>query len=199
MNKTYRSIYSEKLGTWVAASESTKSRGKKSQGLIANAAVAMLLIGGAAGVSAQSVGTGSASTSGTAISGNCAPTSANPANAFKQASEGGSPIAMGCNSSAIGGAAISIGFNSSAGSIIAGGAADTSSNIAIGNGAVARSPQSGLGDQVAIGGGRRQRGLTQLRWADRRLLWLTTPSRSEATEEVSIRHRQVLLQLVWGQ
>jgi autotransporter adhesin len=50
MNKSYRSIWNEALGAWVAASELTKGRGKKSSSrVLAVAAVALAVAGQAAG------------------------------------------------------------------------------------------------------------------------------------------------------
>ncbi|MDQ0586255.1 ESPR domain-containing protein [Variovorax paradoxus] len=51
MNKSYRSIWNKSLGAWVAASEATKARGKRSSGGRAMVAVMGLVLAGASGVS----------------------------------------------------------------------------------------------------------------------------------------------------
>jgi hypothetical protein len=45
MNKSYRSIWNEALGAWVAASEITSARGKRSKSKVA-AAVALVVAAG---------------------------------------------------------------------------------------------------------------------------------------------------------
>lgn len=46
MNKIYRTVYSETLGTWVAVSENTAARGKRSSSKT-GAAVAAAMLGAA--------------------------------------------------------------------------------------------------------------------------------------------------------
>ncbi|WP_218642039.1 ESPR domain-containing protein, partial [Burkholderia sp. SRS-W-2-2016] len=50
MNKSYKSVWNESLGTWVATSELTNSRGKRGKGSsqrsIATAAVLLAVAGG---------------------------------------------------------------------------------------------------------------------------------------------------------
>ena len=54
MNKSYRSVWNESLGAWVAASEITSGRGKKSRsGRTAIAATAIALLGMAGAVQGQ--------------------------------------------------------------------------------------------------------------------------------------------------
>ena len=48
MNKSYRSIWNESLGAWVAVSELTKARGKRSKSAVALAA-AVLIAGSGVG------------------------------------------------------------------------------------------------------------------------------------------------------
>jgi hypothetical protein len=67
MNKSYRSIWNESLGAWVAASEVANARGKRS-GSRAMAAViaAVALLGGLSGMaSAAVIGTPVQATNGT--------------------------------------------------------------------------------------------------------------------------------------
>ncbi|MDP9154544.1 MAG: hypothetical protein M3O74_09875, partial [Pseudomonadota bacterium] len=54
MNKTYKSVWNESLGAWVAASELSRARGKKS-GSIAKAMLASAVTLGTAGVASASV------------------------------------------------------------------------------------------------------------------------------------------------
>jgi len=46
MNRTYRTVYNEILGTWVAVSENTKARGKRSSTKTATAIAVSLVWGG---------------------------------------------------------------------------------------------------------------------------------------------------------
>jgi hypothetical protein len=46
MNKTYRSIWNESLGAWVATSENTAARGKRSKSAISQAVALAVLLGG---------------------------------------------------------------------------------------------------------------------------------------------------------
>ncbi|WP_162588885.1 ESPR domain-containing protein [Variovorax sp. RA8] len=50
MNKSYRTVWNEALGAWVAASEITKARGKRSRsGAVVAAAVVLVALGGRVG------------------------------------------------------------------------------------------------------------------------------------------------------
>jgi len=59
MNKSYRSVWSETLGTWVAASELARARGKRGSVVAAIATMALggLLTGGAAQAQTIVIGT----------------------------------------------------------------------------------------------------------------------------------------------
>lgn len=59
MNKSYRTVWNEALGAWVAASEITKARGKRSRsGAVVVAAAVLVALGGASGARAQALGGG---------------------------------------------------------------------------------------------------------------------------------------------
>src|SRR5690349_7464643 len=87
MNKSYRSIWNEALGAWVAASETTRARGKRGGSRVALAAAASVL--------------GLLSTSAQAQSVNC---NVSPWNAYS-----GTASCMGLNSSAAGIGATALG------------------------------------------------------------------------------------------
>lgn len=57
MNKSYRTVWNEALGAWVAASEITKARGKRSRsGAVAVATAVLVALGNADYAGAQSIG-----------------------------------------------------------------------------------------------------------------------------------------------
>src|SRR5690349_2918191 len=93
MNKSYRTVWNEALGAWVAASEITKARGKRSRSGAVTVAVALVLaIGGAEGAKAAvGIDGGTATGDATAISAaTCGPGSG------AEATNGG--LAIGCGS-----------------------------------------------------------------------------------------------------
>ena len=66
MNKTYRSIWNETLGTFVAAPEITSANGKKARKTVVAAAAAVVMAGGVGSVGAQTA-TGTTTSGGTAV------------------------------------------------------------------------------------------------------------------------------------
>ena len=56
MNKSYRSIWNESLGAWVAVSEVASARGKRSKRSVVGAAVALVIAAGAGAAHAQYTG-----------------------------------------------------------------------------------------------------------------------------------------------
>ena len=138
MNKSYRTVWNEALGAWVAASEITKARGKRSRsGAVVAAAIVIGALGTFDGAVAQSLGKGTATgTAATAISSpNGCTDPLTAGRTWGNATAANNGIAIGCGSDADG-------FGSS--------------NIAIGFQAIAEShladgTLSGNGDQIAIG------------------------------------------------
>ncbi|RZI74053.1 MAG: hypothetical protein EOP80_11175 [Variovorax sp.] len=57
MNKSYRSVWNESLGAWVAASEITSARGKKSKSGRAALALAALTLGASGALAQSTIGT----------------------------------------------------------------------------------------------------------------------------------------------
>ncbi|MBU2409990.1 MAG: hypothetical protein KKC79_15245, partial [Gammaproteobacteria bacterium] len=158
MNKTYRTVWSEARGTWIAASENSKSRGKASAQNLASIALAVIFAAGFIGsAGAQSIGSGIAGDTGTAISDtNCAVSGFSAANADATA------VAIGCGAAASEGLSppgtaipysnIAIGINAKAPPVL--GVFLTplrGSNIAIGGSASATGDGTQGGDQIAIG------------------------------------------------
>ena len=135
MNKSYRSVYNEQTGTWVAVSEITTARGKKNKmiGSILGATVAVM---GLAHQAAQAVAYvpvyGIVNSSATDVAVGASSLAATNA------------IAVGLSSTAVGAAAIAIGATSSA-------SADRS--IAIGYHAAVKGGPRVLVDAIAIGTG----------------------------------------------
>jgi hypothetical protein len=123
MNKSYRSVYNEALGAWVATSEVTSSRGKKSSSPVAAGVVALVLM--LAGAMPASVSAGEfQSTYASAPGGNAV---AIGVRAFAsgddsvalgtdaQATGSTSSFAVGRSANAYGASSISVGIMSSAG------------------------------------------------------------------------------------
>lgn len=143
MNKSYRTVWNEALGAWVAASEITKARGKRSRsGTVVAAAAMVLVLGGAGNAIAQTtrnVDGGIATGASMAIS----------------------PMATGGDCFGLG-----VATTGSALGLAIGCAANTttgSTNIAIGTAAHAgTSDGSGNGDQLAIGYGAQATGVDSL-------------------------------------
>jgi hypothetical protein len=59
MNKSYRSIYNERLGAWVAVSETASARGKKSSGAVKLGAMAIAIAAFAGAGAANAITVGS--------------------------------------------------------------------------------------------------------------------------------------------
>ncbi|VTU37889.1 Adhesin YadA precursor [Variovorax sp. PBL-H6] len=141
MNKSYRTVWNEALGAWVAASEITKARGKRSRSsAVVAAAVVLVALGGSGGAGAQAVGGGIIDASGaTAIS---------PDNKLVlgcEANATGYSVAIGCDATAERVyAPTGVGHHS----VPAGNTSDDS--VAIGAGAFA-SPGDNYGRAVAVG------------------------------------------------
>ncbi|MBT2323875.1 ESPR domain-containing protein [Variovorax paradoxus] len=98
MNKSYRSVWNEALGTWVAASETVSARGRKSRsGSVAAAVLALVAVAGSQGAQAQAYN-GNATPGSTAISdtaANCTSVGLCVASALAVGS-----VAVGCGASA---------------------------------------------------------------------------------------------------
>ncbi|MBN3759164.1 hypothetical protein G3N95_40085, partial [Paraburkholderia sp. Tr-20389] len=166
MNKTYRSIWNESTGTWMAAQENAKGRGKRSgksavvvalaaAGLVASiAAHAGGLDGGSApgGASAEAIGSGAVANAANTVAvgsgataalgydvaiGSGAVTVAGANNTFGAIAIGGGATAYGDNGSS-NGANIAIGYQSVAGNS----GATTSQALAVGTNATATNWQS---------------------------------------------------------
>ena len=141
MNKSYRSIWNESLGAWVAVSEVASARGKRSKRSVVGAAVALVIAAGAGAAHAQYTGNqsnyGSVPTGSTGVAigtGTTAATQAtvsgdvnildrgNPGNARKGATNynvgtaGVGGVAIGRKASSTGGA-VAIGDNAVASSL----------------------------------------------------------------------------------
>ncbi|WP_272947458.1 ESPR-type extended signal peptide-containing protein, partial [Variovorax sp. JS1663] len=162
MNKSYRTVWNEALGAWVAASEITKARGKGSRSAkLAVAAVTVCVaMGGVPDAFAQQLGSGQAANdlNSTAIS---------PDKCFAPARAGQFAVAVGCDVKANMGTSwvVDIGrgpedvvgtgkanFAFGLGTAVATGAGAT--NIVIGNNASATASSTQpltTGDQIAIG------------------------------------------------
>jgi hypothetical protein len=131
MNRSYRSIWNEAVGAWVAASEISSARGKPNKSAVAKI-IAVAVLTASAGINvahAQFQGGGGTATGPDQV--------AIGPNAFASA-ELGLPTATSKSSN------IAIGQNATASGVGA-------STIAIGGQAYATNPTAGLGDALAIG------------------------------------------------
>jgi autotransporter adhesin len=136
MNKSYRSIWNESLGAWVAASEVTSARGKRSGSLAVIAAVASVLIAGAGLDSAHAQVLGG---SGATATGADALAAGKAANA-----SGASAVAIGPNANSLASSGVALGSGATVGlaadaGVAIGGqssvASGATSGIALGRGA----------------------------------------------------------------
>jgi autotransporter adhesin len=137
MNRSYRTVWNDALGAWVAASEVTKARGKRSSKAVAALMTIVVVAASFSGEAfSQSLGGGNAAagTGATAISpttGECAALTPSGQPLYTNASASNLAIAIGCSADA--------------GSNVG--------NIAIGEGATTPNsrPAGDPGNQIAIG------------------------------------------------
>ncbi|RYF52799.1 MAG: hypothetical protein EOO27_27730, partial [Comamonadaceae bacterium] len=162
MNRTYRSVWNEALGAWVATSEISRARGKRSSLTVATtmALLTVALTGG--GARAQPIGSGIVTGAGIAASStavDCATSNYTPSYPYGKAAEAESAgIAIGCASEARGRFTIAIGWGATA---LMGTDAKRGdgTSIAIGQGAFASNI---TGDQLAIGASASATGIDSL-------------------------------------